>query len=381
MTVGWSGENGALSWTIPLLGSALLVTNVLLLVIFSPLPDGEGADLVLGGGFAALVLAFGLWMVSGRSGISSELYPRIINWCLGGMGLFAAIVLTLRLASGDNGAGWEILTSLSLAVNIGATVGVLIGSNEARAIQSTREAERERLRSEQKETERAQLDYLNSFLRHEVLNDINHVMGYSELAIQESPNHSAVRDHLDVVSERATNIATTIEDAKSLVEATMGDPDLRSTDLTQVLANEITTFCECNPEVHVAADIPNGLSVRCNEMLSRVFSNLLRNAAEHNDSDDPQVTVVAAQLNGTVVVHVIDNGPGVPPAEQTKLFERGDGNHGIGLYLVRNIVDRYDGNIALTETGEYGSTFTVRLPATETSATVQRNQPAKPSSP
>lgn len=311
MTVDWSGDNGALSWTIPPLGSALLAMNVSLLVIFSPIPNGEGADLVIGGGFAVLVLAFGLWMVSGRSGVPSELSPRIIKWCLGGMGLFAAIVITLRMASGDDGAGLEILTSLSLAVSIGATVGLLIGRNEARAIQSAREAERERLRSEQKETERDQLDYLNAFLRHEVLNDINHVMGYTELAIQESPTHSAVRDHLEIVSERATNIAMTIEEAKSLVQATMGDPDLRSTDLSQVLSTEIARFRERNPEVDVAADIPDELTVRANEMLPRVFSNLLRNAAEHNDSDDPRVTVVADQVNGTVVVHVIDNGPGV----------------------------------------------------------------------
>jgi signal transduction histidine kinase len=72
-----------------------------------------------------------------------------------------------------------------------------------------------------------------------------------------------------------------------------------------------------------------------------------------------------------VIVQVIDQGPGIPPDEQARIFERfyrapgsrsGEGT-GLGLAIARWIVEEHQGTIAVTSEPGAGATFTVRLPA------------------
>jgi signal transduction histidine kinase len=108
--------------------------------------------------------------------------------------------------------------------------------------------------------------------------------------------------------------------------------------------------------------------------LAQVFSNLLNNAAKY--------TPPAGQLGLTVrldgdqaEIAVSDTGIGVPEAMRSKIFElfaqvknpaeRAQEGLGIGLALVKQLVELHDGTIALAESGEgQGSTFKVRLPVT-----------------
>jgi signal transduction histidine kinase len=102
-------------------------------------------------------------------------------------------------------------------------------------------------------------------------------------------------------------------------------------------------------------------------MLSSVFRNLLKNAVQHNDTDDPEVTVSATTGDGTVEVAVADNGPGVPDERKEEIFGQGEkglesSGTGIGLYLVRTLVERYGGDVRVEDNDPEGSVFVVRLP-------------------
>lgn len=78
--------------------------------------------------------------------------------------------------------------------------------------------------------------------------------------------------------------------------------------------------------------------------------------------------VVGIESDDIVTVRVGDNGPGISPLMRETLFEQSQrADHGLGLYLVRELVVRYGGNIDLVETGQDGSTFEILLHrATET---------------
>lgn len=106
--------------------------------------------------------------------------------------------------------------------------------------------------------------------------------------------------------------------------------------------------------------------MRADGLLERVFSNLLLNAVKHNDRSAPRIRVSVETDDETATVHVADNGPGVPEGQRDTLFERDTdrgSSHGLGLYLVRTLVERYGGSVELTETGPEGSVFTVTLPS------------------
>ncbi|WP_435184933.1 sensor histidine kinase [Halobellus sp. EA9] len=111
------------------------------------------------------------------------------------------------------------------------------------------------------------------------------------------------------------------------------------------------------PQVRVLAD----------GMLPSVFRNLLKNAIQHNDAASPEVVVSAVADGETVTVRVADNGPGVPEHLRSTIFAQGakglaSGGTGIGLYLVRTLVEAYGGSVALEDSAS-GAVFAVELPA------------------
>jgi len=81
----------------------------------------------------------------------------------------------------------------------------------------------------------------------------------------------------------------------------------------------------------------------------------------------PTVAVTVTATDETATVHVRDDGPGIAETVLPSVFEKGERGFespgtGFGLYLVREIVDAYDGEVAVeSERGE-GTTFSVTLP-------------------
>jgi len=103
-------------------------------------------------------------------------------------------------------------------------------------------------------------------------------------------------------------------------------------------------------------------------MLAEVFHNLLTNAVEHNDTEEPHVSVTAERTGETVTVTVADNGPGIPEETRNRLFSwestEGDSNDGgFGLYFVQTMVENYGGAVTAEANEPRGTVFTLELPA------------------
>ncbi|HEX6687011.1 MAG TPA: HAMP domain-containing sensor histidine kinase [Candidatus Limnocylindrales bacterium] len=104
--------------------------------------------------------------------------------------------------------------------------------------------------------------------------------------------------------------------------------------------------------------------------LHQVFSNLLENAARHSPQGQP-VRVSAKGLGKVTVFEVADRGPGIPPQQRTRVFERftrghwgpGDGGTGLGLAIARWVVDMHHGNIAIVDAQDgIGCRIRITLP-------------------
>ncbi len=104
--------------------------------------------------------------------------------------------------------------------------------------------------------------------------------------------------------------------------------------------------------------------------LERAFANLLENARRY--SGDLPVSVHARTLGSRVVVRVADRGPGIPAAEQARVFEpfyRGRGNgrrhwtgSGLGLAIAKGFIEANDGSIAVESLPGQGTSFVVAFP-------------------
>ena len=114
------------------------------------------------------------------------------------------------------------------------------------------------------------------------------------------------------------------------------------------------------------------------DKLAIILNNLLGNAIKYTKPEGN--VIVGCQITGnSVVITVKDNGIGIAPAEQSKVFEKfyrvgdpeagGEQGTGIGLYTAREIARQHGGDIELSSEKGSGSTFIVRLPHQETRAT------------
>ena len=110
--------------------------------------------------------------------------------------------------------------------------------------------------------------------------------------------------------------------------------------------------------------------------LAQVFSNLLINAAKFSPEYE-QIRISARQQGEVVSIAVRDHGIGIAPEQQTLIFdlfkqgfqsmERSQGGLGIGLALVRSIIELHDGSVSVQSAGlGFGSVFTVCLPVGST---------------
>ncbi len=120
--------------------------------------------------------------------------------------------------------------------------------------------------------------------------------------------------------------------------------------------------------------------------LERIFANLLHNALKFTPRMG-WVTISSAQRNGEVVATIADTGPGFAPAEISSLFEKyyraetaryADGT-GLGLYIVKELIDSHGGRIEVESTPGSGTCFSVFFPigATKSAeALTQWEQPA-----
>ena len=124
-----------------------------------------------------------------------------------------------------------------------------------------------------------------------------------------------------------------------------------------------------NLEVSLPPDLPHidGDATR----LTQVFVNLVANASKFAP-EGSVIRVGAIAADGRIVAWVDDEGPGVPAAASTSIFERfrrspdeepEAGGLGLGLWIVKSIIDRHGGTIAAERTPENRTRFTITLPA------------------
>jgi signal transduction histidine kinase len=122
----------------------------------------------------------------------------------------------------------------------------------------------------------------------------------------------------------------------------------------------------------VRMQVPAELYVFGDEvLLMQVWSNLLSNAVKHI-AEGRSIEIKASEENGFTIVHISDNGDGIPEEQLPFIFDRfyrgdgarqrGAGSTGLGLSIVWEIVKLHGGEIKVKSGAGEGTTFSVRLP-------------------
>jgi PAS domain S-box-containing protein len=239
----------------------------------------------------------------------------------------------------------------------------------ARALQNEREAS-EQLR----ELDRMKDEFLST-VSHELRTPLTAIGAFAEVLISSAETTSETRPELfERISANASDMGAMIEQLLDYSRLEAGRVALEPGPLT--LRTEALRCVEITREAlgerRCAVDVPVDLEVVADQTgFERILINLLTNAAKYSP-ERSTIGVQARARSGEVIVTVRDEGIGIAPAEQERVFERfyqsspvsGKRGTGIGLSIVRRYVELQGGRTWVeSETGR-GSTFFFTLPAT-----------------
>ncbi len=345
--------------------SYLVAVGVVLFGVFSAgilLPvDAVRSRSILG--LSMGIMIAGSFLVTGiglaRSSLDDERVWRVAGWSTLGLGvptLFAVLVI-LVVPSMLSGLGWRSIVLVNIAA--GGVVGVLVGS----LLELRAEHERTRTLNQRNTV------FLRLF-RHDIRTSVNLIRGHLDLAAGdgETPLGSTdvIHDHLAHI-ERLSDAANRLDDLESMTET-------GSIDLGALVRDRLDVMQRSTDAVAVETEIHPESYVRANGLLTSVVDNLLRNAVEHSSTSSPpsgtapSLRVTVRPAGDTVLFRVADDGPGFTDAElavhadaeatETALRH----SDGVGLWLVRWIVDAYDGDVTVENGDDCGAVVTVRLP-------------------
>jgi signal transduction histidine kinase len=226
---------------------------------------------------------------------------------------------------------------------------------------------------------------------HDLRTPLTRLRGTAELALHQGADNEASREALaDCVeeSERVLSMLRTLMDVTE-AEAGMMKLDREQVDLRQLLREviELYQYVAEEKKITVVADLAEPCDAWVDATrIRQVFGNLLDNALKYTP-DGGTVTISAIVDGEDAVVRFKDTGIGIAPEEQDKIWarlyrsdkSRSQRGLGLGLSLVKAIVEAHQGRVTVQSATGRGSEFAVRLRRTQPSLLPPSSQPRLPS--
>mgnify|MGYP002338512777 CR=1 FL=1 len=205
------------------------------------------------------------------------------------------------------------------------------------------------------------LEVLNRVFRHNMRTETNLILGHAE---------ELDREEADIIKERALRIEDFGEKGKDAIELfsqAREESDPRSLDrmLRGCISDVSERFQEANIEYQ-----NQGLDVSVEGLLVAVFENAIENAIEHNEADNPLVTVKSQVSEDSATIDIVDNGPGISEYELSVLSEGVESplkhTSGLGLWIITWGVDLVEGTVSFVENDFGGTTVRIEVPVVGT---------------
>ncbi|WP_435011153.1 ATP-binding protein [Tundrisphaera lichenicola] len=228
-----------------------------------------------------------------------------------------------------------------------------------------------------RENDRRKDEFL-AMLAHELRNPLS-AIGNAVNVTKRSGLQEHVEWSMEVIDRQMSHLTRLIEDLMDVSRINRGKIELRRDvmDVTPILDSAAATVRPLAEErkhtLEVAIDRKNLWANVDPTRLEQVVVNLLNNAAKYSENTG-HVLLSAETQGDELVIAVRDNGVGIPPEKLPQMFElfaqgdrslaRSEGGLGIGLTVVKKLVEMHGGSITAASNGlGKGSEFTIRLPA------------------
>ncbi len=217
-----------------------------------------------------------------------------------------------------------------------------------------------------------ELQHISYAITHDMRAPLRAMGAFAQMLLEDSASPAASaqgKDYCRRILTAAGRLDTLIRDALSFSRAVLQELPLQPVHLAVLLRGIIDTYPDLRPEladIEIEGNLP---VVMGNEsLLTQCFANLLRNAVKFVAPGIRPRVRIRAEANGAAVrVSVQDNGIGIPQHAQARLFgmfQKLDNQYegtGIGLAIVRKVVERMGGRVGVDSAPNRGSRFWVDL--------------------
>jgi signal transduction histidine kinase len=359
-----------LVWQHPVEGeSARTAPNVHAL----PLALAEAVGRVLASGQSELLAEIGTWRlepgdVAAEEGLTCRLHAGVVLPLRARERTLGALALAYG-ASGRMSGPPEIAFAEDLAGR------AAVALDNARLYRNIREADRRK-------------NEFLAMLAHELRNPLAPIRNAVHLLRQPGAGPEHLGWAGEVIDRQVRQLVRLVDDLLDVSRITRGSITLQPTwvDLAAVAASAVETsrpLIDGRQQTLTVTLPPERLQIHADPArLAQVLANLLNNAAKYTP-EGGEITLTAERNGRDVVFRVRDTGMGIPPEMLSSVFDlftqvehsldRAQGGLGIGLTLVRRLVEMHGGSVrAYSEGADKGSEFVVQLPLEGRAASKER---------
>jgi signal transduction histidine kinase len=212
---------------------------------------------------------------------------------------------------------------------------------------------------------------------HELKTPLNVLAMYSETLLGDDGNSESYRiEALNVIHDEVERLSTLINNMLSLSKFELGGIALKRdrVRLRELLEDAFNNIMQSGrgKDLEFDLDLPKEMSALYidKELIRIAVNNLLTNAIKYNRPNG-KISLLAQEFNDAIEISVEDNGIGIKPADQAKIFDkfyrsnddkvREKTGHGLGLPLAQQIILMHHGSLTLESEYGKGSIFTIRL--------------------
>jgi signal transduction histidine kinase len=194
-----------------------------------------------------------------------------------------------------------------------------------------------------------------------------------------------------VVRRQTGKLERMLNDLLDTARIEAGEVEMRveRVDLRDLVRSALELFEGGSPRHRLVSEVPQAaVPVYCDPLrIEQVFANLISNAIKYSPAGG-EVRATLLTSGGEAVIQVADQGIGIPERDRASIFEpfRRTGNlrsavagAGLGLYVVRRLVEAHAGSVSVASVEGMGTVFTVRLPlAQDAPQLLPESAPAAP---
>jgi len=210
---------------------------------------------------------------------------------------------------------------------------------------------------------------------HELRTPLTAIKGYVEALLDERRDEEQTRRFLNIIARHSTRMERLVKDLLRLarLDARQEPLEVAPCDLQQLFAAVVADLAPSiegkRQQVELVVD-RDAISVEADPAkLHDVVRNLAENAVNYSP-DGARIQLRARRTGGVVTIEVADSGPGIPPDDLTRVFERfyrvdksrTGGGTGLGLAIVKHLVELHGGTATAQNGANGGAVFTISLP-------------------